>query len=90
MTRNTALIITGLTTLLCGCPGIFACFMGTMFAGVSFVPNADIDVMGSSDPQAALAVGIGALCLGALLVVIPIVVGFFTLRSSRTPNQPTL
>ncbi len=88
MNRNTALIVTGVATLLCGCPGLLACFTGTMFAVISQIPGADIDMMGSSDPQSALAFGIGALCLGVIFVVIPIVVGFVTLRNSRTPDQP--
>lgn len=88
MNRNTALIVTVVAALLCGCPGLFACFMGAMFAFVSQVPGSNIDVFGSSDPQSALAFGVGALCLGVILVIIPVVVGFFTLRNSRTPDQP--
>ena len=81
MNRNTAMIATGATALLCGCPGLFACFMGVMFAVVSQIPGADIDMMGSTDPQSALMFGAGGICFGLVLVLIPVVVGFFTLRN---------
>jgi hypothetical protein len=53
---------------------------GGLAAVVSFVPGADIDIGGSSDPTAALFSGLGAVCLGILFVAIPVAVGFFTLR----------
>jgi hypothetical protein len=81
MNRNTAMIVTGATALLCGCPGLVSACMGLMFAVVSLVPGADIDMMGSSDPQSALTFGIGGLCVGLILIVIPVVVGFLTLRN---------
>lgn len=68
--RTTPIIITAAAVLLCGCPGLFSLFMGGMFALVSLIPGADIDVFGSSDPQAALTFGIGALCAGAVFVLI--------------------
>jgi hypothetical protein len=56
-----------------------------MFAVVSRVPNADIDIGGRNDPGAALGAGIGLLCLGILFVAIPVVVGLLTLRSRPEP-----
>jgi hypothetical protein len=47
---------------------------------VSFVPGANIDVGGSSDPAAATAMGIGALCFSVIFIAVPIVVGFLMLR----------
>lgn len=80
MTRQTGLIITIVTVVLCGCPGLFSCFWGLLASAVSFVPNADIDIGGSSDPMMALAVGAGAIIGGIILVIIPIAVWFFTVR----------
>jgi hypothetical protein len=80
MDRQTALIVTIATAILCGCPGLFACFWGSIASVVSFIPNADIDIGGSSDPTAALAAGLGSMCVGFLLVAIPVAVWFFTLR----------
>jgi len=84
--KTGGIIATIITALLCGCPGLFAICFGAISAMVSFMPEADIDMMGSSDPQAALIAGVGALCLGVIFVVIPIAVGFFTLRSQPAPQ----
>lgn len=78
--RNTGTIATIAAALLCGCPGLLAMCWGGLAALISFVPGADIDIGGSSDPTAALASGLGTLCLGILFLAIPIAVGFFTLR----------
>jgi hypothetical protein len=81
MNRNTALIVTGATALFCGCPGLFSCLWGAIAAAVSFMPGADIDIGGSSDPTAALITGLVAVCGGIIFIAIPIAVGFFTLRN---------
>ena len=92
--RTVGIIATLASVLLCGCPGLLAVFMGAIFAVVSFVPDAKIDIGGSNDPKAALAFGIGALCLGIIFVIIPIAVGFLALRkkpaATTTPisNEP--
>ena len=78
--RTTGIVATVAAALLCGCPGLFSLCMGAMFAVISQVPGADIDVFGSSDPTSALYTGIGALCGGVLLIIVPVAVGFFTLR----------
>lgn len=78
--RTTAIVITVVAILLCACPGLFGLFMGGMFALVSFVPGADIDVFGSTDPQAALNFGLGGLCGGGVLVLIAAVIIFVTWR----------
>jgi hypothetical protein len=92
--RTVGIVATVAAVLLCGCPGLLAVFMGAIFALVSFVPNANIDIGGSHDPKAALAVGGTALCLGIIFIIIPIVVGFLTLRKKPAaatipiPNEP--
>lgn len=86
--RNNALIVTIAAALLCGLPGLCTMFFGAMFALISQIPGADIDVVGSSDPASALSLGLGALCAGLLLLVVPIVVGFFALR--KKPGDENL
>ncbi len=78
--RTVGIIVTIVATLFCGCPGLFAAFWGIMVAGISFMPNAQIDMGGSSDPATALGIGLGTCCVGLIFIVIPIAVGFFTLR----------
>jgi len=88
MNRNTALIATIASVVLCGCPGLFACFFGVIMAGVSQTPGADINVLGSNDPTTALIFGLGAICVSLILIVIPVVVGIFTFRSAAASTPP--
>ena len=83
--RTTAIIVTIAAILLCGCPGLFALCWGVIAAGVSFIPGAEINIGGSSDPQTALVAGGGAVCLGLVFVTIPVIVGFFSLRKKPSP-----
>lgn len=80
MNRTTAIVVTVVSVLFCGCPGLFACFWGAIAASVSFMPGATIDIGGSSDPTTALLTGLGSICGGILFVAIPIIVGVVTLR----------
>jgi uncharacterized membrane protein len=83
-----AIIITVVAILLCACPGLFSLFMGGLFALVSFIPGADIDVFGSTDPQSALNFGIGGLCTGLVLVLVAAVVIFIAWRRKRDTAAP--
>ncbi len=83
--RTVGLVATAITALLCGCPGLFSLCLGAMFAITGSIPGADIDIGGSSDPGAAIGLGIAGVCIGLLLIVIPAAVAFFTLRN-RTPK----
>ena len=90
-TKTKGIVSTIAAVVLCGCPGLFMCFFGSISTFVSFVPGADIDVGGSSDPAAATAMGIGALCLSLIFIAIPIAVGYFTLRKKPeavVTNEP--
>ena len=78
--KTTGIIATVATVLLCGCPGLVCLCGGLVAAIASQMPNADIDVFGSSDPGSALGAGIGLLCLGVIFIAIPIVVGVLTLK----------
>ena len=85
-TRRNGLIATIAAAVLCGCPGLFALMWGAIASVVSFVPNAQIDIGGSSDPSTALYSGLGSMCLGVIFVGIAVAVGFFMLR--RKPGTP--
>lgn len=87
--KTTGLIATIATALLCGCPGLIGLCMGAMFAFVGVIPGSDIDVMGSSDPTAAIGTGVAMLCLGVVFIAIPIVVGIVTLRNPQ-PVAPAV
>jgi hypothetical protein len=88
--RTTGIILTVVTVLLCGCPGLASFCGGAMFAIASFIPGADIDVFGSSDPRSALMYGIGGLCVGIIFIAIPAVIAYLTLgRKQKSDfNEP--
>ena len=88
--KTTGIIATVVTGLLCGCPGLVSLCFGAMYALVSQVPGAQIDMFGSSDPADALTFGIIAVLIGLVMVVIPIVVGVIMLRRKGEPvsNEP--
>ena len=81
--RQTGLIATIATALLCGCPGLLAFCWGSLAAVASLTPGSNIDIGGSSDPRSALFAGIGSLCAGILFIAIPVVVGLVTLRRKQ-------
>jgi hypothetical protein len=85
--RNTSLIATIVAAVLCGCPGLFGLCFGVTSVFASFVPDAQIDVFGSSDPQAATTMGLVTLCLSIIFLAVPLVVWFVT-RRRQAPTVP--
>ncbi len=85
MNRTTAIIVTVVSALLCGCPGLLLVGTGVLAVLGSQMPEVMAD--NPSSPQNVL-LGSGVfLCVGALLILIPILVGIFSLRSAR-PSEP--
>jgi hypothetical protein len=90
--RTTAIIITVVTALACLCASIFACSAGLPIATGQPI---DVTVNGQASQQTVSpAVGYVLLCLSVLLLLVPVAVGFFTLRkkpgSAEVPhiNEP--
>jgi hypothetical protein len=79
--RTTAVILTIVAALLCGCPGLIACIGGILvLVGVPFTTT----VNGYSTTQALpIWYGVGGLCGSIILVAIPIVIGILTLRKKK-------
>lgn len=69
--KNTGMIATVATVLLCGCPGLFLCLFGGLTAAGQGTFN---------DQSLSPAVGFVLLCFSLILILIPVGVGFFTLR----------
>jgi preprotein translocase subunit SecF len=89
--KNTSLIATIVAVVLCGCPGLFGLCFGAVSLLASFVPGAEIDVFGSSDPAAATTMGLVALCLSIVFIAIPVIVWFVTRRkepATMPDNEP--
>jgi hypothetical protein len=78
MNRNVGIALTIVTVLCCACPGLFMCVFGGMIgAGVPLTTSFG-DV--SSSQTLPVSYGVGLICLSIILILIPIVVGFVTLR----------
>jgi hypothetical protein len=87
--RNKGMLATIASAILCGCPGLFLCIFG-IAAGL----GGGTYTLGTETGTIPPTYGGGALCLSALLFLIPIGVGFFTLRkrpgsTDDRPSPPT-
>ncbi|MCZ2127821.1 MAG: hypothetical protein LC099_08645 [Anaerolineales bacterium] len=69
MNKNTNLIATIASVVLCGCPGLFLCLFGAITATGNGTFN---------DGALSPTVGIGLVCAALILIVIPVAVWFFT------------
>jgi len=69
--KNTGIIATIAAVVLCGCPGLFLCLFGALTAAGQGTFN---------DASLSPTVGIVLLCLSLIFILIPVGVGFFTLR----------
>ena len=69
--KNTGMIATIAAVLLCGCPGLFMCLFGALTASGNGTFN---------DASLAPGVGVALICVALIFILIPVGVGFFTLR----------
>jgi hypothetical protein len=76
--RTIGIVATVITALVCGCSSLFSCIWG--FAIASGNPI-DVTLNGTTTPQTLPpAIGYTLLCLALLMILVPVAVGFFTLR----------
>lgn len=75
--KNTGIIATIATVVLCGCPGLFLCLFGALTAAGQGTFN---------DASLSPSVGFALICLALILILIPAGVGFFTLRK-KPPTE---
>jgi hypothetical protein len=76
--RTIGIIATVVTALACGCASLFSCIWGFLIARGTPI---DVTSNGTTTPQTLPPViGFTLLCLSVVLILIPIGVGFFTLR----------
>lgn len=76
--RTLGIVLTVVTAMACGCAGIFSCVWGFLIAGGTPI---DVTSNGVTTQQTFPAtIGYVLLCLSLLLILVPVAVGFFTLR----------
>jgi len=83
--RTVGIVATVITAFICGCLGLLSCIWGGMIAsGTPF----NVDVNGQTTQQTLPAtIGYVLLCLSFLMILVPVAVGFFTLR--QRPAVPS-
>jgi hypothetical protein len=77
--KNTGMIATIAAVILCGCPGLLMCIFGAVSAAGIMPYTTTVNGVSNSGTIPASA-GIAMLCFSIILILIPIAVGFFTLR----------
>ena len=90
MNRNTSIILTVATAMLCGCPGLFLCIFGVV-AAAGMLPYTATFNGASEQGVVPSTYGFVMLCLSLIFIAIPIVTGFVTLRKKPQPvvsNEP--
>ena len=76
--KQVGLIVTAVTAVLCGCPGLCILAFGGLMAFGGSLPSEYVDTTGNP-----LLVGILFLCFGLILAVIPVGAGIFTYLQSK-------
>jgi len=74
--KNTGIIATIAAVVLCGCPGLFLCLFGALTA---------IGKGTFNESSLSPSVGFVLICLSLIFILIPVGVGFFTLRKKPEP-----
>jgi hypothetical protein len=80
--KQVGLIVTAVTVVLCGCPGLCLLVFGGIMAAGGSAPADIVDTTGNP-----LAVGIAFLCLGLLMAALPIGAGIYTFLQSQKEKE---
>ncbi len=83
--KTTGIIATVATTLLCGCPGLFMCAFGVWGATGTLPYTTEVNGVSGAGTLPS-TYGFVMLCLSLIFIVIPIIVGFVTLRKKPEAN----
>jgi hypothetical protein len=83
MNRTWAIVLTIASVLLCGCPGLFLCAFGA--AGIAGLPVTTTLNDTSNTAPMGTPMALALLCGAIILILIPVLVGFFTLRKKAAP-----
>jgi hypothetical protein len=82
--RTIGIIATVVTALACGCASLLSCIWGFLIASGTPI---DVTTNGVTTPQTfSPTIGYGLLCLSLFMILVPVAVGFFTLRRKPEPS----
>lgn len=88
MNRTTAIILTVVSAVICGCPGL--ALVGTALLGALGSQTPDFAAQNPPGSAENALLGSGMfLCVGGILILIPIIVGFLSLRYAK-PETPVV
>lgn len=82
--RTKGIIATVAAVLVCGCPGLFLCIFGGLAAAGAPVTT-ELNGISNTGPMSSTTAFV-LLCLGMILIVIPMAVGFFMFRNKPAPK----
>lgn len=85
--KTTGLIITLVTVMLCGCPGLVLCLGGAFTAAGLSTYEASLPGVVNETGGIPAGVGIPMLCFGILFMIIPIVAVIITLRMKSDSDE---
>jgi len=83
--KNTGMIATIAAVVLCGCPGLFLCIFGAVTATGNMPYTTELNGVSNSGIMPA-SYGAAMLCFALIFILIPVAVGFFTMR--KKPGIP--
>ncbi len=78
--KNTGIIATIAAVVLCGCPGIFMCVFGGLTSAGMMPYRAEVNGVVTNQGILSPGIGIAMLCFALIFILIPVGVGFFTMR----------
>jgi hypothetical protein len=82
--RTLGIILTIVTVLFCGCPGLIICLAGGLTAAGLGRYNVSLgELTGVGQGSVPSSYGYGMLCLGIVFVAIPIIIGIVMLRKPK-------
>jgi hypothetical protein len=81
MNRKTGFTLTLITTILCGLPGMLTALAGVFVAGSGFLADkAQLKLDTNLDQSSVILTGVGGICLGVVLIAIPILIWLWSRR----------
>ena len=87
--KSAGIIGTIAAVVLCGCPGLFLCIFGAVTATGNMPFSTEFNGVDNSGILPS-SYGFVMLCLSLILILIPVAVGFFTLRKKPDNASDTV